>query len=291
MSWILFTIIGITFWSFANIVDKHIIDKRLKNAVLAAVLFEFVSLFPAFWIFLAYGLPKPGPLLLLAFSAGLLKIASTWLYFKGLKVEEPSRVVALYNLSPLVVPVFAFIFLGEVLGPEKYLGIMLLVSGAVLISMKGVSGFSLSKAFMPIMASMLLWVMYYIVIKSAVDSIGFFQTFALSAIGSTAFSIPFIIFYKKEAGNAIHSKKLSLLLIFSKSLGFAGLAFIMLALSSGYVSLVSALESIQPLVVLLFSYLLGRMRPELLEEGVGRKEMGLKLASIFLMIAGTFLIS
>ncbi len=292
MSWILFTIIGIIFWSFANIVDKHVIDKRLKNTVLAAVLFEFISLFPAFWILSAYGLPRlEHPLLLIAFSAGLLKIVSTWLYFQGLKVEEASRVVALYNLSPLIVPVFAFIFLGEVLSSEKYLGIMLLVSGAVLISMKGVSGLRLSKAFMPIMASMLLWVLYYITIKSAVDSIGFFQTFALSVVGSTTFSIPFIIFYKKEARNIIHNKQLSLLLIFSKFLGFAGLAFIILALSSGFVSLVSALEGLQALILLFFSYLLKRAWPGIFEEGIGKKEMGIKLASIVLMIAGTFLVT
>lgn len=292
MSWILFTIIGITFWSFANIIDKHVIDKRLKNTVLAAVLFEFISLFPAFWILSAYGFPKLSFVFLLAAAAaGLLKIGAYWLYFRSLKVEEASRVVALYNLSPLIVPVFAFLMLGETVGPEKYLGIVLLVAGSVLISLKDVSRFSFSRALLPVICAMLTWVLYEVSLKAFVDSIGFLQTFALSSIGSAAFSIPFIFHYRKEAKAIIHDRNLSLLLLFSKALGFAGLAFIILALSSGYVSLVSALESLQALILLFFSYLLKRAWPGIFEEGIGRKEMGIKLASIVLMIAGIFLVT
>jgi len=83
----------------------------------------------------------------LAIVAGIVYILSNGFFLKALQVEEVSRIVPLAYLSSLIVLFYAVIFLGEVLTIYKYIGIFLLVLGAILISIKDFSKIRFSKAF------------------------------------------------------------------------------------------------------------------------------------------------
>ena len=137
MLWIIYSIIAVLIWSIVNIVDKHILEKRIKNSLIPVVIFGVIGLLIAIIIYLLQGFqPLSGLNIILALIAGIFLKLTNVFYFKATKIEEISRVIPLLSLSPLFVLILATIFLGEVFKPLQYLGIFLLVIGAILLSTK-----------------------------------------------------------------------------------------------------------------------------------------------------------
>ena len=149
MLWIIYSIIAVLIWSIVNIVDKHILEKRIKNSLIPVVIFGVIGLLIAIIIYLLQGFqPLSGLNIILALIAGIFLKLTNVFYFKATKIEEISRVIPLLSLSPLFVLILATIFLGEVFKPLQYLGIFLLVIGAILLSTKNFKEeIRLSKAF------------------------------------------------------------------------------------------------------------------------------------------------
>ena len=149
MLWVIYSIIAVLIWSIVNIVDKHILEKRIKNSLIPVVIFGVIGLLIAIIIYLLQGFqPLSGLNIILALIAGIFLKLTNVFYFKATKIEEISRVIPLLSLSPLFVLILATIFLGEVFKPLQYLGIFLLVIGAILLSTKNFKEeIRLSKAF------------------------------------------------------------------------------------------------------------------------------------------------
>ena len=73
---------------------------------------------------------------LMIFLASISGALSWLFYFFALKYGFAIRVVAIDRLSIIFVLVLAAIFLGEALGWKSVLGALLMITGAVLISLK-----------------------------------------------------------------------------------------------------------------------------------------------------------
>lgn len=74
---------------------------------------------------------KDWMLIILAGIAGAL----SWLfYFFALKNGDTTKVVTIDRMSLVFVAIFAFMFLGEALSWQQFIGIALMVGGAILVS-------------------------------------------------------------------------------------------------------------------------------------------------------------
>lgn len=74
---------------------------------------------------------KDWMLIILAGIAGAL----SWLfYFFALKNGDATKVVTIDRMSLVFVAIFAFMFLGEVLSWQQFVGIVFMVGGAILVS-------------------------------------------------------------------------------------------------------------------------------------------------------------
>ena len=99
------------------------------GAVLAAILAvtrdyqPLASISPRTYVFLAL--------------SGLATGASWLCYFRALKVGDAARVAPVDKLSIVLVAVFGVAFLGERLTAANWLGIVLIVSGALLVAYRG----------------------------------------------------------------------------------------------------------------------------------------------------------
>jgi uncharacterized membrane protein len=68
----------------------------------------------------------------LAFSSGVVGMLGYWLYFQALKDDQDAVVISIiWNLMIALVPVIAFVFIGEKLGFVQYIGIGLIFTGAL----------------------------------------------------------------------------------------------------------------------------------------------------------------
>ena len=286
MSWLLFTLLGINLWTFANIIDKNVVSKRVKSPLTALIIGNIPALF--------YGLAALSITKVFSVEGFFLGLGWTFillLYFKALSLEEASKIIALYSITPISVSILAFSFLGEAFGPEKYIGIILIVIGAMLISMKKFGKLKFSKA-LPLMAfTAVVYAIMLIMMKSTIDAQGFAPVFTGMEFGIFlgAFSLMAVKKYRSEVMAA--KKKTFGILFISSTFGVSGLLCMILALSMGPAALISAIEQTQSLFVLFYVVILTHLKPHIIKEDITRGPLMIKIVAIVMMVVGAIAIS
>jgi bacterial/archaeal transporter family protein len=78
----------------------------------------------------------PGKAWLFLILSGAATGASWFAYFRALKLGDAARVAPLDKLSIVLVAIFGVIFLGEKLSGLNWLGVVLIMAGALLLAVK-----------------------------------------------------------------------------------------------------------------------------------------------------------
>lgn len=78
----------------------------------------------------------PGKTWIFLVLSGLATGASWLCYFRALKLGDAAQVAPIDKLSVVLVAVFAAIFLGEKVGWQNWLGVLLMAGGALLVALK-----------------------------------------------------------------------------------------------------------------------------------------------------------
>ncbi|MCX6707796.1 MAG: DMT family transporter [Candidatus Woesearchaeota archaeon] len=293
MSWILFAILASLLWSGSNIIDKYIYTKLLRNPVVSVIIMGLIGLILSIIICIVRGFSELSYTnIFIAFICSAVYTLAVFLYFKAVRIEEISTIVPLFYVTPLFVLILAAIFLGEVFTPLKYLGIFLLVAGAMLISAKGSFRLSFGKAFWLVMASSLAISVNSVVTKYLLGFADFWTVYAYMRIGVFVCIIPFCFMNFEDIKHAVkkHKAKAISWISISELLNLAAIFLSTIAVSIGYVTLVGALTSIQPFFVLAITVLMSIYVPKILKEEIGKSAIALKLAAIMIMFAGAMMV-
>ena len=292
MSWILFSILAAVCWSVVNVVDKYILTKWVKEPIVPVMILGFVGLMSSFIIFFINGFVQLSYYhILLAIIGGVFYMFMNILYFKAVKIEEISRVIPLFYLTPLFVLVLATIFLKEIFTPIKYMGIILLVIGAILISMKKFQ-ISFGKAFWFMIIASFSLSIYSVLIKYLLNFADFWTIFAYLRIGVFIALIPFLYSNFRHLISTVRENGIKVVFIigFNESLNLFAVLLFTLASSIGFVTLVNAIASVQPFFVLLFAVIFSIFYPQTLKEEINKSTMFIKLTEIVLIFIGSLLI-
>src|SRR5208337_653092 len=123
-------------WAGANLVDNHILSKRLRDPVAYDVLEIWVGSIFAVLILISVKVSLEFDAYFYGTLVGLGFSGLYVLYDIGMMKEEGTRVVSLIYTLPLYVAVISWFVFGEELVVRNYLGIVLLVVSAFLVSYK-----------------------------------------------------------------------------------------------------------------------------------------------------------
>ncbi|OIO39895.1 hypothetical protein AUJ10_04235 [Candidatus Pacearchaeota archaeon CG1_02_31_27] len=293
MLWILFSILAALVWAIVSIVDKYIFTKWIRKPVIPLMILGVIGLVASFFVYLFHGFSYLSYFnIVLAFVAGILYIIGFLFYFKAVKIEEISRVIPLFYLSPLFVSILAAVFLGEIFTPIKYLGIFLLIIGAILVSSKNFIKFGFGKAFWFMIVTSLALSVDAVITKYLLNFADFWTIFSYIRIGAFFALIPIFYFSFKDLIFVVreHGKKVIIVISLNEILSVVSVLFITIATAIGYVTLVNALSSVEPFFVLLFAVILSIFYPKILKEEIGKSAVLLKLIAITLMFVGVILI-
>jgi transporter family protein len=293
MLWALLVIAAVIMWSITTIFDKYTLSKWFDQSVILTIILSIVGFFAGILIFLLLGFVSLSFInIFLAFVSGSFYVIGMILFFYAVKIEETSRVVPLLYMAAFFTAFFASIFLGEVLTPLKYLGIILLVSGAFLISTKK---FRIKhwKTLLIMLTATTVLSLENVILKYLLGYADFWTVFSWEKFGAMLATIPLIMIYYKDLAKSFKriGKKAVLVSFANKGLSVFATLIYTLAISIGFVSLVTGLASVQPLFVLLFTVLLSMYFPKIIKEEIDRSTIFLKIISIFLIIAGALLIA
>jgi drug/metabolite transporter (DMT)-like permease len=185
----------------------------------------------------------------------------------------------------------AAIFLGEVLGFVQYLGVFLIVVGAMLISSRNFK-FDFGKAFWFVIIGCLIFSVCSVLVKYLLDFADFWTVFSYVRIGMIFLLIPMACLSVGELKSAVkkHGAKVLGVMSLSEILTVAAVLIGTIAVSIGSVTLVNALSSIEPFFVLFIALILSVHHPKILKEELGKAVVLVKLAAVILIFAGAILI-
>src|SRR3989344_1858810 len=134
MDWVIFSLLSRSLYAADNIVDKVLIGKHLKDPVVLTLLYGIFPLFLSIGIILLNGLKLIGlePTALVIF-AGAIQVPAIFAFYQAVAREEISRVIPLFQFTPLFALILSFLFLGEVLTTTYYFAFVLILLAGFLI--------------------------------------------------------------------------------------------------------------------------------------------------------------
>ena len=286
MLWIVFTLIAILLWTVDNIMDKFILDHEVRDPILVTTVFCFTT-YLLFIMFAALSGPiaLPIKMLMIALASGLVYSVALGLYYYAMSGEEVSRFIPILSIDPLIIAVAAFFLFRERLALLSYLGIILIIAGAILIAHKQYGNKAKARKFFIIaFGAMILFSLRNILFKYMTESAEFWPTMFWFAVGGLIVPVVLLILHhphirqKAEKGIA----HLLLVALFSA----VGLIFFLKAISLGSVSLSSALVAGKPMLVFLVATFLSFFYPKIIVEAHSKKVLIKKAIAIGLIVLG-----
>jgi len=293
MNWALLSLAAAFVWAIVSIIDKHLLTKWLKHPIIptlsigvaGGVLVPFLHFFgkmPAL----------PVNHWLLFFFSSALFFGAALLYFKAIKIEEISRVIPLFYISPLFISILAAIFLGEIFTPIKYVGILLIVGGAILISLRKELKITISKAFWFMIVAAIFIAASITMTKYLLNYWNYWTVFAYYRLCYFILILPFIFTSLPKLKETVSEKGARALgFVFLNSLlNLVGMLLITIATAIGFVTLVNTISSVQPFFVIVMTVLLSYFAPRFFKEGISRKTVAFKFLAAAMIFVGALLV-
>ena len=138
MAWIIASLGTAIIFTIANIIDSHVISKRMPSLASFLLTIGITQLMIAAVLLGIFTFPEnPGVMhILVAIGAGLLNAATLIIMLNSFQKGEVSRVVPVVCSSPIFVALLSMPILREMLNFWEWLAVFMTVVGAVLISLQ-----------------------------------------------------------------------------------------------------------------------------------------------------------
>jgi len=186
--------------------------------------------------------------------------------------------------------ILSTIFLKEIFSFWKYAGIGLIFCGSVLISSNKKTKLIFDRGFFLAIITAIFSGITSVLIKYSLNLADYWAVFSYQRIGAFLLVIPFIFLMRKELIQFVKNKKKATLVSLSVLISLFAMFLIIMAISIGFVSLVTSLVSIQDLFLLLFTLILGIFFPKILNEEINTKVIIIKTIAVAILFTGIMLV-
>lgn len=181
MSWLFFAFSGPVLWAISVHFDKYLVERFFKDSNVAVLLvftaFIGVVMLPFIWYFQPAVVRLDIQSIAIIGASGLLYMGGMLFYLRALQSEEASVVAPFFQASPLFGYVLAYLFLGETLSPTEMAGGVLIIVGALIVSIQ----FGQRRTFKLRLAALMLTCGFVLAIASLI-----FKIFAIKVAFWTA---------------------------------------------------------------------------------------------------------
>ena len=296
MSWIFFALLAPLFWAASNYVDKYSLERKVRG-IWDFLFFSTIT----GWIFvpvlvLYFGFPNISQIALVPIGLGALLIYSYGFYAKALQEGETSKLVVLFKMIPVFTLVLGFLFLGQTITSLDLLAFLLVLIGAVIISVdKTSSGMSVTKGIGWILIAILMWTLIFLVSDNVLDKMPFSDFVVFDALGSALAGLPLLFFpgVRREILSGLRGANFSkyswftlnnFLDLVGQILGKKALS---LASSAGLVSVVMQAQSFYSIAM---GLVLTLIFPNIFKEDTSKEAVGKKIFGAVIMFIGVYLL-
>lgn len=302
--WLLLALLAAGMWGMVNVIDKIIVEKHITNPLIYLIFSGVYGLIPA--VFLAIlGIQSVSiSIIFLSMLTGVILIAYTYLYFKALQYSDTSVVVSLLQMIPIFSLLWGYLFFGEVFGPLTYVGIVLILAGATLISIPSKIEKSnidrgwkklVSYAMLLMIPSTFLASIGYAIQNYTVEYGNSATIFFWGRIGALL-SIGILFLSKKLRDETLITLrkvglKINLTVITNEIISVVAVFAVIYAYSIGSLSLVSTTLSIQPFFAISFVLIINSLRKNTIPDNTTKKVFLKRIIYISMLVIGVYLLS
>ena len=301
MSWVVFAFSGPVLWAASVHLDKYLVERFFKKSDVAVLLlftaFIGVPLLPFIWYFEpAVTAPGAASIAVIAFS-GILYMGAMLLYLQALQNEEASVVAPFFQASPLFGYGLAYLVLGETLTGRQMAGGLLIVAGALIVSLRFERGLRAFKARLAVLmlACGFALALSTLIFKVFAITVEFWTTTFWLFIGEAIFGCGLILVpsYRTQFLAMLRSNTVALLSINGSNelINLSGSLGNRYALMFAPLSLVQAIGSTTTLFVFAFGVVLSLCLPGLSRETLSGRDLIQKGVAAALVAIGVALVT
>jgi len=293
MTWLTAALLSTALFAVVSIMDKRLVEHLFPSFSAFNVAFGLIQglVAPVFFIiaFTTVGFDG-GSGIPWAIAAGIVWAIGLSLFFYGLSLEEVSRAAPMQAIAPIFVAVIAVTFLGDELSLVQWVAIVLVVVGAVMVSLRQENGryrIAHGRAFLVLLASSFALGVAFVVTGEAVERMNVWavQGFRAMFMGLGVLAVSWRPALNVELRKVLPDRRaMGLLFIAEGTMAPVAALLFAVGLSLGPVAVVSAVTSSRPLIILLLSTLLSTRIWNVLNEPLDRATLGLKAVSTALIV-------
>ena len=300
--WVMLALIVPFMLAAVNVIDKLVVERHIPTTLLYPFYIGIIEVVVASVLLttlLLTGLEDVDfSVIGGAMAMGSLRGLGLVTMVSALRLEQVSRVIALWFINPIMVVGMAVIFLSESISGLAIGAIAMASVGAGVVSWTGGEssrGFMQPRVITLALASALAWATANILTKQFIDGDSFWQLFFGSRAGFGAVML-FLVFssdVRRGASTGWRSRPLLGLFLLAEVIVTVSLILYYSAIDLGPVSLVSAIGAIQPLTVLIYSIALALLFPTVFSGWVtkGKGRLGPQLAGTVVLAVGVGIVS
>lgn len=290
-SWFIFALLYPLCYSIINIIDKFLIEKKIKNFYAYGVVFGALILCATFIIILINGFPELTPSLIFfslisGFSYGIVYL----IYFYLLKSTEVSRIISIGYLFPAFVALLSRIFLSEELSFIKYGAVLIAICGALLLGTeKKKHQWKITNVFWLMVLNAFLIAVVDVSDKYIVDRVTLWHAYILTTL-PFCITLMMPLLYKKVRSDVPQVLSRLPFLVTDALLTLAGVLSFFMAAAQAPITIVSALGTLQPVFVFLFALVSSVLFPRFLKEQISKKILLYKITGMIAIISATIIL-
>ena len=288
-------------WAVSVHFDKSLVERFFKHSHVAVMLlftaFVGVVLMPFIWMFQPSVTSAGARNIALIVFSGILYMSALLLYLRALQTEEASVVAPYFQAGPLFGYALAYFVLGETLTGRQLAGGILILIGALIVSVRFDQGPRIFKARL---AALMLPCGFAIALSGLIFKIfaievEFWTTTFWMFAGEAMFGCALLLipFYRKEFTTVLRANTVALLSINGSNelINIGGGLGNRYALMFAPLSLVQAIGSTTTLFVFAFGVVLSLVWPKLGREDLSGRELLQKGMAALLVALGVALVT
>ena len=297
MLWIIASLSAAIIFTGANFFDSYMLSKKMPSLASYILPVGIIQLLIGMVLLVFFPFSSNAGLihLLAAFGSGFFSASTYVILLNYLRKGEVSRVVSVITSSPIFIALLSMPLLGEILGYWQWFAVVATVCGTVLISLRRNDGGSktrLDKSFFVLLAAAVMSAMSSIGYKYALETMSFWNVFSVNGICVVTLILFFTLRKStlQELKTLVQRNQKMGLLIGNQLFAAIGGVLGFVAIANGPVALASTVMNIRPAFVFIFSLVIGRFYPNLLNERLNRRTIPVKLIGIVLITGGVVII-
>lgn len=303
MNWFLIALLPPALWSITNHFDKYLLSKYFKGGGVGALMVfsSIIGLLLLPFIVLVHPevVSSFDPKYLLISLNGFLYILAVLPYFYALQRDEASICVPLFQMVPIFSFFLSYLVLGETLTMLQAVGGLIIILGAVLISLDLTVHRKVKfkkEVFFFMALSSLLFALNFLFFKFFAIEAHFWVTSFWEYLGFAVFAGLLLVFvkpYREEFIKVMKTNKVSVLTIngINEVVNIIAKASFNFASLLAPVTLVWIVNGLQPFFVFIYGIFLTLLFPKISQEDITKKGLMQKILAIFIMFIGTYLIN